>query len=184
MLIFRNTVGTGRRTGWLDFLVVAAGLLLFSSVAAGVKTGKVQAAKSQAEEVKILITADEVEFDPQNEIATYTGQVTVTQENTSLHADRIEVHFSAKGKDIEIIKAFGNITITQEDRIITAQEGVYYHQERKVILTGNPITRQGGNCISGDKIVYLWDEGKALVEGNVKATIIMDKEKIDTLRPK
>jgi len=141
-------------------------------------------AKRQAGEIKILITADQVEFDPQSEIATYTGNVTVKQENAYLYADRIEVHFIAKGKGIELIKAFGNIKITQEDRILTADEGVYYQQDRKVVLTGHPTTRQGGNCISGDKIVYFLGQGKAMVEGNVKATVIMDKEKVDMLRPK
>jgi lipopolysaccharide transport protein LptA len=145
---------------------------------------KVLPAKRQGGELKILITADQVEFDPQNERATYTGNVTVKQENTCLNADRIEVHFIAKGKGIELIKAFGNLKVTQEDRTLTAEEGVYYQQDRKVVLTGNPTTRQGANCISGDKIVYFWDQGKAVVEGNVKATVIMDKEKVDMLRPK
>lgn len=164
-------------------LLVVGPLLLGLEAAGESEVSKNSPAKGQAQEVKILITADQVEFDPHNERATYTGQVMVKQENTFLYADRIEVHFIAKGKGIELIKAFGNIRITQEDRTITAQEGVYYHQDRKVILTGNPITRQGENCISGDKIVYFWDEGKAMVEGNVKATISMDKEKVEALRP-
>ena len=164
--------------------LIAVNLLLFSTDVARAEGEKAPPAKSQGGEVKILITADQVEFDPQNEIATYTGRVTVKQENAYLYADRIEVHFIAKGKGIELIKAFGHIKITQEDRILTAEEGVYYQQDRKVVLTGNPTTRQGGNCISGDKIVYFLDQGKAMVEGNVKATVIMDKEKVDSLRPK
>jgi len=159
-------------------------VVAYTEAAAHREAEKAPPAKGHSGEVKILITADQVEFDPQNEIATYTGNVTVTQENANLYADRIEVHFIAKGKGIELIKAFGNMKITQEDRILTAEEGVYYQQDRKVILTGNPTTRQGGNCISGDKIVYFLDQGKAMVEGNVKATVIMDKEKVDMLRPK
>ena len=162
---------------------VVHGASVHTEAGKGTSAGS-QSAGSQAGEVKILITADQVEFDPQNEIATYTGNVTVKQESATLYADRIEVHFIEKGKGIEVIRAFGNIRITQEDRILTAEEGTYYQQDRKVVLTGNPTTRQGGNCISGDKIVYFLKQGRATVEGNVKATVIMDKEKMDTLRPK
>lgn len=129
------------------------------------------------EEIKIFITADQVEFDPQNNMATYKGGVKVTQDNTFLYADRIEVYWGAGQEKIELIKAYENIRIVKEDKSITAQEGVYYHQERKVILTGNPMTRQGKNIITGDTITYFWDEGKALIEGNAKATIAVEEEK-------
>ncbi|MEW6380095.1 MAG: lipopolysaccharide transport periplasmic protein LptA [bacterium] len=180
MVIFRKEAKAGRI---ILALLMIIGLWLLPAGASPAEKEKAQPQKNQAKEAQILITSDQVEFDPQNEIATYTGQVTVTQENTSLYADRIEVHFTAKGKNITLIKAFGNIRIIQEDRLVTAEEGIYYQQDRKVVLTGNPVTRQGNNCISGDKIVYLWDQGKALVEGNVKATIIMDREKMEKLRP-
>lgn len=185
MAIFHKAMGKrASRPGCLLSLLMIAGLALFSVEAARAEAEKMQPAMSEAGEVKILITADQVEFDPQNERATYTGQVTVKQENTVLYAERIEVRFIAKGQGIEWIKAFGNIKITQEDRTLTAQEGVYYQQGRKVVLTGNPTTRQAGNCISGDKIVYFLDQGKAIVEGNVKATVTVDEEKMDMLRPK
>lgn len=180
MTIFSKEAKAGK---CIPAVLMIIGLWLLPAVTSPAEKEKAQPQTSQAKETEILITSDQVEFDPQNEIATYTGQVTVTQENTSLYADRIEVRFAAKGKNITLIKAFGNIRIIQEDRLITAEEGIYYHQDRKVILTGNPVTRQGNNCISGDKIVYFWDQGKALVEGNVKATIIMGKEKMEMLRP-
>lgn len=166
----------------LALFIMFGSWLFFGEMA--VEAAKVRPKENQAGEIKILITADQVEFDPQDERATYTGKVTVTQDDTSLYADRIEVRFIGKGKDIDLIKAYGNIRIVQGDRVITAEEGTYYHQERKVVLTGSPVTRQGVNCISGDKIVYFWNEGKALVEGNVKATIAVDKEKMEMMRPK
>lgn len=136
-----------------------------------------QAIEVGASETKILITANQVEFDPQNEKAVYTGDVTVKQDTTTLQADRIEVYFLEKGKGIELIKVFGNIRVTHEDKIITADEGIYYHRDRKIVLTGNPMTRQGENWIAGEKIVYFWDQGKAIIEGKVKAVIIVDEEK-------
>jgi len=132
--------------------------------------------ENSGEEIKILITADQVEFDPQNNMATYEGGVTVKQDNTFLYADRIEVYWAEGEQKIELIKAYDNIRIVKEDKIITAQKGIYYHQDRKVILTGNPMTRQGKNCITGDTITYFWDQGKALIEGNAKATIAVEEE--------
>ena len=129
------------------------------------------------EEIKIFITAEQVEFDPQNNMATYKGGVKVKQDNTFLYADRIEVYWAEGEEKIKLIKAYENIRIVREDKIITAREGIYYHQERKVILTGNPMTRQGKNSITGDTITYFWDEGKALIEGNAKATIAVEEEK-------
>jgi len=138
--------------------------------------------KNPSEEIKIFITADQVEFDPQKGIATYTGNVKVVQNDATLYADFIEVHLLEGGKDIDSIKAHGNIKVVQEDKIITAEEGIYNHRERTVVLTGNPVTRQGGNWITGDKITYFWDEGKALIEGNVKATVAIEEEKKERLK--
>jgi len=180
MTIFYNKA---KGKGYIFTFLMVIILLLRSTVTSPAEREKAQPHTGQTKEAKILITSDQVEFDPRNEIAVYTGRVTVTQGNTILQADRIEVHFADKGKSITLIKAIGNIKITQEDRIVTAEEGIYYQQDRKMILTGNPITRQGGNCISGDKIVYFWDQGRAMVEGNVKATISMDKQKMEMLRP-
>jgi len=185
MAIFHKAMGKRRIvSGRMLLLLMIAVLTFFLVEAPRAEVEKLQSGKSEAGEVKILITADQVEFDPQNERATYTGKVTVKQENIVLCAERIEVRFIAKGQGVEWIKAFGNIKITQEDRILTAQEGVYYHQGRKLVLTGNPTARQGGNCMSGDKIVYFLDQGKALVEGNVKASVTVDEEKMQMLRPK
>ena len=132
--------------------------------------------ENQSEEIKILITADQVEFDPQNNKATYIGGVKVKQDNTFLYADRIEVYWAKGEEKIEVIKAYDNISIVREDKIITAQKGTYYHRDRKVILTGNPMTRQGKNSITGNTITYFWDDGKAIIEGNAKATIAVEEE--------
>ncbi|MGA1875543.1 MAG: lipopolysaccharide transport periplasmic protein LptA [bacterium] len=138
--------------------------------------------KNSPGEIRIFITADQVEFDPQKGIATYTGNVTVKQNDATLYADFIEVHLIEGGKDIDSIKAHGNIKVVQEDKIITAEEGIYNHRERIVVLTGNPVTRQGNNWITGDKITYFWDQGKAFIEGNVKATVAVEEKKPERLK--
>lgn len=98
----------------LSVMIVSLFLLAEMALAEGVKNPQPKTGREG--EIKILITADQVEFDSQNEIATYTGQVTVTQENTFLYADRVEVHFLDKGKDVDLIKAFGHIRVVQADR--------------------------------------------------------------------
>jgi lipopolysaccharide export system protein LptA len=162
------------------FLIGSAFLLL----GAFMLEAKQNSPKDSPEEIKIFITADQVEFDPQKGVATYTGNVTVTQNDATLYADYMEVHLIEGGKSIDSIKAHGNIRVVQEDKIITAEEGIYNHRERIVVLTGNPVTRQGKNWITGDKITYFWDQGKALIEGNVKATVAVEEEKKERLKQK
>jgi len=158
------------------FKIILIGGIFFLAGVSSTRSQEVSR-ENLGEEIKILITADQVEFDPQNNMAVYKGGVTVKQDNTFLYADRIEVYWAEGEQKIELIKAYDNISIVKGDKIITAEKGVYYHQEHKVILTGNPMTRQGKNCISGDTITYFWDQGKALIEGNAKATIAVEEEK-------
>ena len=170
-----------RFRGMKKYTLILVHLLLIGgmvfSTGAG-NTGAQEASwKNAGEEIKILITADQVEFDPQNNMATYRGGVKVTQDNTFLYADRIEVYWVKGKEEIDQIKAYDNISIVKEDKVITAQKGIYYHRDRKVILTGNPMTRQGKNSITGDTITYFWDEGKVLIEGNAKAIIAVEEEK-------
>ena len=160
---------------FLVYLLMIGGIFFWTE--AGFTGSQEVSQEKLTEEIKISITADQVEFDPQNKMATYKGRVTVKQENTSLQADRIEVYWVEGEEEINLIKVYDNIKILQEDKIITAEEGIYYHQDRKVILTGNPMTRQGKNWITGDKIIYYWDQGKVLIEGNARAVIAVEEEK-------
>ncbi len=125
--------------------------------------------KNNDRQKKIFISANRVELDSKKEKAVYTGNVTVRLENTTLLADRIEVYSLEGGRKIEVIEVYGNIKILYQDKTITAQKGIYYHQEKKLVLTGDPRVSQENNYLIGDKITYYYDQQKAFLEGNVEA---------------
>jgi lipopolysaccharide export system protein LptA len=77
--------------------------------------------------------------------------------------------------DLEKIEAKGHVIVTQGERIVTGDEAIYYHDTQQIIMTGNPIMREKGNIIQGDRIVVYLNEDRGVVESTeknrVKATI-------------
>ena len=60
----------------------------------------------------------------------------------------------------------GNVRIVQLNRIVTGEKAVYFQNEQKIIVTGDPVLKEGENVIKGDRVVVLLDENKGIVESS------------------
>jgi lipopolysaccharide export system protein LptA len=58
---------------------------------------------------------------------------------------------------------------------------VFYSDEQRIVVTGNPVMREGSNVITGDRVVVLLNENRGVVESSagkrVTATIYPDESK-------
>ena len=67
---------------------------------------------------------------------------------------------------IERILLKGNVMIKQTERIATAGQAEILPQEGKVILTQNPMVKEGESTVTGDRMILLQGEQRAIVEGS------------------
>jgi len=112
----------------------------------------------------IRITAERMELDNRRRAAKFVENVVVRYGETRLYAQEGVAEFGPDKKRISKITARGKVRVERQDLTITAEEGVYYDAERKIVLTGNPLCRQGENTLAGEKIVYFLDEDRVVVE--------------------
>lgn len=143
------------------------------------------------------ITSDRMEAFNEKKVVVFSGNAMARQGNNVLKADKLLLYYKAdkagkkdkigtieteKTGDLEKIEAKGNVSLTQEGRVATGEDAVYFRDSNKVILTGNPVLKEGKNSIRGDRVTVFLNENRGVVESNtqrqVKAIIYpQDKKK-------
>lgn len=121
----------------------------------------------------IRINSQRLEADHKRNLITFIGDVVAKEKEFTIYADRLLLYLDSEGEEIAKIVAQGNVRIEQGNRRATCQEATYYHRERKVTLLGNPVVREGGNWVKGQRIVYYIDEQKSVAEseGEERVTV-------------
>lgn len=123
------------------------------------------------------ITSDRVEMESQEgiNIFNFYGNVHLEGEGIDAVCDKLEViskkiegeSSSSIGgiNSFEKITGIGNVHITQEDKDVKAGHAVIYPMEGKVVLTENPQVTDSQGTVTGHKIIFYKNTGKAYVEG-------------------
>ena len=80
------------------------------------------------------------------------------------------------GTSIKKIVAIGHVIIKRaQGGVATADKAVYYQQDEKMVLTGQPLVKQGNDFVEGDIITTFLKEDRVVVESSgekrVKAMI-------------
>ncbi len=66
--------------------------------------------------------------------------------------------------------------IVQLDRRATGEKAIFYNTQKKVVLTGRPVVRQGKNVVIGERITILIDRDWVEVE---RADVTISPEEIE-----
>jgi lipopolysaccharide export system protein LptA len=119
----------------------------------------------------IYITSDWMEFDQTKGTITYKGRVVTTQGEMTIRSETLTADYTADMKQIKQIVAEGKVNATQGNRVATGDKAVFDDQAKTVTLTGNPIMRQGNSQISGSRVIYFVEQGKAVAEGDGKVRV-------------
>lgn len=140
------------------------------------------------------ITAQKITMRNQENKAIFEGNVVLTKGVLVVHSDVMVVFLkpndsksvetvpkaSRKGSEelptisnrtVSIIEATGQVKIEKADGRATSRKAVYNEDERKIILTGDPVAWQHGTCVSGKKIVMFLDDDRTIVEGGSRVMI-------------
>jgi lipopolysaccharide export system protein LptA len=107
-----------------------------------------------------------------------TSDVVITQGDIVIRGDKAEARYdAAQGPSaLTQIDIDGHVVITQGDRKIEADHGIYFADTQVVELTGQrvTITTPQAKVMANDKIIYAMAERKAVASGG--ATIIQPEQ--------
>jgi lipopolysaccharide export system protein LptA len=142
----------------------------------------------------IEIVSDRLEAYNEKRMVIFSGNAVATQGGRTIRADVLTLYYK-EGKqpaappsgesegpgELERVEAKGHVTISEGDRIVTGDEGVFEQDAQKITMTGNAVMREGANIIRGDRIFVFLNENRGVVEGTankrVTATIYPDETK-------
>ena len=74
-------------------------------------------------------------------------------------------------QSVSMIEATGSVIIEKDEGRATSQKAVYFADEEKIVLTGEPVAWQKGTRVTGQKITMYLAEDRSVVEGNSRVQI-------------
>ena len=134
------------------------------------------------------VISQKMTFKNQQSQAVFDGAVVLTRGTLVVYSDRMVVSFRnqeasvepkagktppapAKGPDtvsnraVTQIEATGRVKIERDAGNATCQKAVYYRDEDKIVLTGDPVAWEKGTRVSGKRITMFLAEDRTVVEG-------------------
>jgi lipopolysaccharide export system protein LptA len=134
------------------------------------------AAQNAPELPPTTITSQQLDMRTTDTESTFlvTGLVTVTGNEIELTCDELEVIALRSDEDINAaigelgrfksLIAKGRVKIIQGDRVATCGRAEVLPGEEKIILTDNPLVRDGQSAVTGERRVLFRGERRAVVE--------------------
>lgn len=172
-------------------------LLLTVSMARAQETKTLPASpfnQFMVKEKPIQISSDKMEVSQKDGTIVFEGHVVAQQENLTMVGKKLVV-VAVKEKEkpksakadaeqggvinrVDRIEVTGDVKITQGEKLATCDKAVYYRQDQKIVLSGNPQVSQGKDVLNGRVITLYLLEERSVIEGGgqnpVKATIYPD----------
>ncbi len=139
------------------------GLLLMSML-----PGLVQAQLQPDSDGPIEITADQMEWLHEKQIAIARGNADAIQGTYHLHADVLTAHIDKAAdpgsNEIERIEADGGVVLTTVDKMAKGDTGVYDVKNGVAVLEGAVILTQGDNVMRGNRLVMNLETGLSTLD--------------------
>lgn len=144
---------------------------------------------SQNKDKPVQIEAASLEVRDKDKVATFSGNVVVTQGDTTMRCKSLLVYYDTEGKSsggmkaaqpgpggsssIKKLEAKGGVHVTQKDQTATGAEGLFDMKTNSITLSGNVLITQGQNILRGERLVVDMATGAARVEGGRVSGVFM-----------
>jgi len=173
-------------------LVVALpAVIAFSAASAPAQKAQVSSAPpnalqgfSQNRDQPVKIQADKLEVHDKDKIATFTGNVHVTQGDTEMRSKVLVVFYEDSSKtpgapgakaapapagagdqqQIRRIEATGGVRVIQKDQNATGDNGTFDVQSNTMTLTGNVVVTRGKDVVRGQRLIVDLNTGVSRIE--------------------
>lgn len=170
-------------------LLIAAALLVMPALGAPPPPSKgppnALQGFSQNRGQPVHIVATRLEVRDKDKVATFIGNVHVTQGDTDMRCKTLVVFYEQGGdtaaqantmraaapgpggeQTIKRLEAHGSVVVTQKDQTATGNLGVFDMKTNSVTLTGSVVMTQGQNVLRGDKLIVDLTSGVSRVESD------------------
>ena len=124
----------------------------------------------------IVINPNRLEVDNQRKMITFSGDVDAKRDDFTMTCQKMVLYYIEEAAEaasekqelrIDRIVAMGQVKITRaEGGSATAENATYYQSEEKIVLTGNPMVKQGDDFVEGSTITLFLKEDRSIVEGS------------------
>jgi lipopolysaccharide export system protein LptA len=144
--------------------------------------------------IPTTITSNKMTVRNPNNQAVFEGAVVLTRGQLVVNSDKMIVFFHAQSSDarqgkeadqpkdnasmsstsnrsLERVEAIGHVKIKQENSNATCQKAIYFSDQEKIIMTGDPVAWEKGTRVSGKQITIYLNEGRSVVEGDTRVRI-------------
>jgi lipopolysaccharide export system protein LptA len=140
---------------------------------------------SQNHDQPVHIEAATLEVRDKDKVATFSGDVRVTQGDTNMRCKTLMVFYEQddakadQGKSLKAatpgpggqqrikrLEARGGVVVTQKDQTATGETGVFDMKSNTVTLNGEVVMTQGQNVLRGDRLVVNLTSGVSRVESS------------------
>lgn len=161
------------------FRVTTVLALLSLSPATGLAQGASVAfgGLKQDTSLPVEVSADQLAVNQADGTAVFTGNVLVGQGAMRLSAGRVKVDYTADGTGISKLFASEGVTLINATDAAESREAVYTIDTGNVVMTGDVLLTQGGNALSGQKLVINLKAGTGVMEGRVQTVFQPGKAK-------
>ena len=137
---------------------------------------------SQNQDQPVHIEAATLVVRDKDKIATFSGDVNVTQGDTNMRCKTLVVFYEQAGdksdsksmkvanpgpggeQRIKKLEARGSVVVTRADQTATGDTGLFDMPSNTVTLSGNVVMTQGKSVLRGDKLVVNLTSGVSRVE--------------------
>jgi lipopolysaccharide export system protein LptC len=141
----------------------------------------------------VQIRSTTLEVRDKEKKATFLGNVHMTQGDTTVKSNSLDVFYEREGdstaakkapseaadqQQIRRIEAKGGVTITQRDQTATGDTGIFDTRANTVMLIGNVVITQGPQVIKGERLMSDLTSGVSQVEGKVSGVMFPKSQKV------
>lgn len=119
------------------------------------------------------IDSDTLSLKVKERIALLSGNVKVKDKSFEMKANELEIHFSKENK-IEKLVAKGSVKIQQGNKQSESLLAEYFVNDKKIILTGNPVVMEKDNRVTGKTITIFPEEDRMEVAGGSRIQLFIE----------
>lgn len=121
-------------------------------------------------ELPIVVVSDRMISERNGDKITFLGNVVAKRGNMTVYSDVLEIHNDEKeGKDKIIAR--DNVRIEQEEKYAVGQKAIFYEEEQKIVLTGNPKAWENNDMITGTEMIFFINRDETIVNGSSESKV-------------
>lgn len=148
-----------------------ASTLLGCTLLSAALAADAQVLKGHDTNAPVDFSADRIEVQDRADRVVVTGNVQVTQGDLRLTSDRLTVAYR-RGSNVEInrMDALGNVVVIRSNERARGDTAVYDLDRKLITMAGNVQLIQGGNRLSGGRLLIDLASGRSSVDGRSAGT--------------